>query len=51
MVESGETKKLLDVIAQYEIGRFCRLGFNWIYFRTKTFWDSLQLYNIKWWLS
>ena len=43
MVGSGETKNLLDVLAQYEIGRFCSLGFNWIYYRTKTFCDTLQV--------
>ncbi len=37
MVEFGETKNLLDVLAQYEILGFCRLGLNRMkFYRTKT---------------
>lgn len=39
VVEFGETKNLLDVLTQYEIFGFCRLGLNrLIFYRTKT-WD------------
>ena len=36
MVEFGEIKNLLDVLTQYEILGFCRLGLNRLkFYRTK----------------
>ena len=36
-VEFGRTENLLDVLTQYEIFGFCRLGFNWRkFYRTGT---------------
>jgi hypothetical protein len=41
MVEFGETNNVLDVLTQYEILEFCRLGLNRMkFYQTKT-WDIL----------
>jgi hypothetical protein len=41
MVEFGRTENLLDVLTQYEILGFCRLGLNRLkFYRIKT-WDIM----------
>jgi hypothetical protein len=41
MVEFGEIKNLMNVLTQYEILGFCRLGVNRLkFYRTKT-WDIM----------
>jgi hypothetical protein len=41
MVKFRETKNLMNVLTQYEILRFCRLGVNRLkFYRTKT-WDIM----------
>jgi hypothetical protein len=47
MVEFGRTENLLDVLTQYEILGFCRLGLNRLkFYRTKT-WDIMTEIQIS----
>jgi hypothetical protein len=47
MVEFGRTENLLDVLTQYEIFGFCRLGLNRRkFYRTKA-WDILPKNQIS----